>query len=158
MKLEKQQYSIEVELDAPLEECFKAAMEAEIMKKWIPDVKDIIYNHSAAEAPYHAGSVRDIVMANGQVIQERINYYEPPHQCGYEIDSMGFFCDSLFSNYHGLISFEAINENKTRFTWQGDFDCKGLQKITEPLARKMVYKVIYKMVERIQKYFSTTGK
>lgn len=158
MKLEKQQYYIEVELNAPIAACFESAMDPDIMKKWIPDVKDITYDHSAAQAPYHAGSVRDISMANGMVIQERINYYEPPYHCGYEIATMGFFCDSLFSNYHGLISFEAINDNKTRFTWQGDFDCKGLQKITEPLARMMVRKIIYKMVENIQKHFSTKAK
>lgn len=154
MKLEKQQYFFEVELNAPLEACFEAVIEPEIMKKWIPDVKDITYDHSAAEAPYHAGSVRDISMSNGLVIQERINYYQPPYHCGYEIGSMGFIPDMLFSNYHGVISFEAINENKTRFTWQGDFDCKGLQKITEPLVRMMVSKLICKMVKNIQKHFS----
>lgn len=154
MKLEKHQYCIEAELNKPLEECFKAVMEPEVMKKWIPKVKDIVYDHSAAEVPYHPGSVRDIVMKNGQVIQERINYYEPPYRCGYEIDTMGALFDALLSNYHGLLNFEAISENKTRFTWQGDFTCKGLQKITEPLVRKMVTKVIQGMVDKIVEHCS----
>ena len=154
MKLEKHQYFLQVELNAPIEKCFEAAMNPEIMKKWIPDVKDISYDHSAAEAPYHPGSVRSIIMPNGSVIKERINHYQPPHHCGYEIDSMGGLFDRLISNYHGILSFEAITENKTGFTWQGDFDCKGLQKITEPLVRLMVRKVISKMVENLQKHFS----
>lgn len=158
MKLEKHQYLIEVELNAPIEDCFNAIIDPEIMKKWIPDVKDIVYDHSAAEAPYHPGSVRDIVMANGAVIQERINFYQPPNFCGYEIDSMGAVPDKLFSNYHGIISFVAINNKKTRFTWQGDFDCTGWQKLIEPLARMMVRKVIYKMVENIQNHFSPAEK
>ena len=130
-----------------------AAMDPEIMKRWIPDVKDISYDHSAAIAPYHSGSVRSITMPNGAVIKERINHYQAPNHCGYEIDSMGFVFDLLVSNYHGLLSFEAITEDKTLFTWQGDFDCKGLQKITEPLVRKMVRKVIYGMVENLQQHF-----
>lgn len=154
MKLKKHQYYVEVDLDAPIDACFEAVIDPSIMKTWIPDVTDISYDHSAAEAPYHAGSVRDITMSNGLVIQERINDYQPPHHCDYEIDSMGFVADLLFSNYHGIISFDAINDHKTRFTWQGDFDCKGLQKITEPLIRMMIRKSIYKMVENIQKHFS----
>lgn len=154
MNLKKQQYYKQVELGAPIDVCFDAAMNPEIMKKWIPDVKNISYDHSAAKAPYHQGSVRRIVMPNGSVVEERINHYEAPHHCGYEIDSMGFVFDLLVSNYHGLLSFETITDDKTLFTWQGDFDCKGLQKVTEPLVRMMVRKVIYKMVENLQKHFS----
>lgn len=156
MKLEKQQYLIEVELKAPINACFEAAMNPDIMKQWIPDVSDIRYDHSAAEAPFHPGSVRDITMTNGTVIQERINLYQAPHHCGYEIDTMGFVADLLFSNYHGLISFEATDSNTTRFTWQGDFDCKGLQKLTEPLARLTLRKAIYKMALNLQHYMSGT--
>lgn len=155
MKLEKQQYYKQVELNAPIDVCFDAAMNPEIMKKWISDVKDINYDHSAAKAPYQPGSIRSITMPNGSVIQERINHYEAPNHRGYEIDSMGFVFDILVSNYHGLLSFEAITEDETLFTWQGGFDCKGLQKITEPLVRKMVRKVIYKMVENLQKHFAS---
>ena len=154
MKLDKQQYCISVDLNAPIEACYAATLEPDIMKTWIPNVSDIRYDHSGAEAPYHAGSVRDIVMNNGAVIQERINYYEPPRYCGYEIDSMGFIPDLLFSNYHGIISFEALGENKTRFTWQGDFDCKGLQKIMQPLTRIMIRNAIQKMVDNIQAHFN----
>lgn len=154
MQLEKHQYLISVTLDAPVAECFQAVVEPEIMKRWIPDVVDIVYDHSGASAPYHPGSVRDIVMSNGSVIQERINYYEPPYRCGYEIDSMGAVPNLLFSNYHGLISFKATTENKTQFTWEGNFTCKGWQKLIEPLARMMVRKVIYKMVANIQTHFA----
>jgi hypothetical protein len=93
-------------------------------------------------------------MPNGSIIQERINLYQPPHQVGYEIASMGFLFDALLSNYRGLISFKVISENKTLLTWQGDFDCKGLQKITEPLVRLMVRKVIKKMVDNVHQFFN----
>lgn len=154
MKLEKRQYYFETELNAPIEACFNAFVDQEVMKKWIPDVKDIIYDHSAAEAPYHAGSVRDIVMSNGMVIQERITDYSPPNYCAYNIDSMGAIADKLFSNYHGLVTFDAIGDNKTKFTWQGNFDCNGLQKIMQPLTRWMIRKAIQKMLGNIEAHFS----
>ena len=155
MKFEKPQYHIKLELDAPIETCFKTALNEQEMKKWIPDVEDIVYDHSGATKPYHVGSVRQIKMSNGTTIEERINSYQPPHHCGYEIDSMGFVSDLLFSNYQGLMSFEAIDENKTRFTWQGSFDCRGLQKITEPLVRSMVRKVIYKMAGNLKDHLAS---
>jgi hypothetical protein len=154
MQLKKQQYCVEVELSAPIETCFETALSEQEMKKWIPDVKDIAYDHSAATEPYHPGSVRHITMSSGTNIQERINLYQPPFQCGYEIDSMGFMSDLMLSNYQGLMIFEAIDDNKTRFIWQGNFDCKGLQKITEPLVRKMVSKVIYKMAGELKAYIA----
>ena len=150
MKLSKQQYSVVVVLDAPIEQCFAAGSSEAAMMQWVPGPKSIVYDHSKASEPYGAGSERLVTLNSGMSMVEKIHASVKPTFIAYHIPTFGFVGDLLIKNYQGHMNYEAIDKDHTRLTWIGHFDCNGLAKITEPLMRKVMKGMITTMANNMK--------
>jgi uncharacterized protein YndB with AHSA1/START domain len=151
---EKQQYSIVLELKAPIQECFRAGYAEEAMQHWVPDYKNIEYDHSRAEVPYGPGAERLITQTSGKSIIERITRVEEPFLLGYEIPTFGAPMNKLIKNYRGEMHFEKIDDQTTRLTWQGYFASPML---VESLIRWSIRGVISKVANQIKTYLETAS-
>lgn len=151
-ELSKLQFSVVVELGAPIETCFEAAYLEEAMSHWVPGHKNVVYDHSLATEPYGAGAERRVTLKSGMSMIERICTSHKPDKLIYCIPSFGMVGDRLVSNYYGYMNFEALGDDKTCLTWNGYFDCHGLQRLTEPLMRMGLRKLVSTMAHNIQDY------
>jgi Polyketide cyclase / dehydrase and lipid transport len=152
-KLPKHQYSVTVELDAPIETCFAAAAEEKYMMKWVPNPISVVYDHSAAARPYGPGSSRLVTVKPGVSLTEVIFLSEAPRLCGYIIPRLGFGMDALLKNYQGRMRFEPISATRTRLTWDGYFDCPGVGRLFEPVFRRMFHNLISTMTNSMRSCF-----
>ena len=153
-RLPKQQFSVTVELDAPIEACFAAASAESAMMAWVPNPVSVVYDHSAAREPYGAGSSRLVTVKPGISLTEVIFISEPPRLCGYFIPRLGFGADALMKNYQGRMHFEPISAQRTRLTWNGYFDCPGVGKLFEPPLRAVFRNLISTMATNMQRHLA----
>lgn len=151
-ELGKPQYRIVVELDAPIENCYAAGLDEAAVMYWVTDIKSVVYDHSKASEPYGPGSARRVTLKSGLSVIEEIQETDKPRYLAYRIPSLGTVADRFFSNYRANMSFEALGENRTRLTWVGYFDCKGLQRLAEPLIRRTFRKMITTFALNMQSY------
>ena len=149
----KKQYRVVVDIPAPIDKCFDAGTAEAAMMYWVPGPRSIVYDHSRAKAPYGAGSQRTVTLNSGMSLVEKIAISEKPNFLAYGIATFGMVGDLLMSRYQGHMHFEVIDNNHTRLTWIGHFDCSGLQRITEPLTRFIMRTLIATMAKRLVKYF-----
>lgn len=75
-----------------------------------------------------------------------------PTFLAYRIPTFGAIPDLLLKGYRGHMHFEAIGEKKTRLIWIGYFDCAGLQRLSEPLTRILLRKMITTMANNMKTY------
>jgi hypothetical protein len=153
-KLPKHQYTVTVELDAPIDKCFTAASAEEAMMFWAPNAKSVVYDHSKAPYPYGPGSCRTVTVNSGTSLVETIFLSEKPTLVGYYISRFGFGIDALLKNYQGRMNFEALGPNRTQLTWNGYFDCPGLGRLFEPLLRMAMRNLISGMADKMRTYLS----
>ena len=154
--LPKHQYTVTVELDAPIDKCFAAASAEEAMMAWVPNAKSIVYDHSKAPYPYGPGSARTVTLNSGTSLVEIICLSEKPTLVGYGIPRFGMGVDTLMKGYQGRMTYESLGPNRTRLTWDGYFDCPGLRRLLEPLLRMTMKKLITIMAGKMQKYLSAS--
>ena len=154
-QLPKHQYSVTVELNAPIEDCFQASYLEDAMMAWAPNPKTIVYDHSAAPYPYGPGSARTVTLTSGVSLVEVIFISEKPTLLGYYIPHFGFGIDALLKNYQGRMHFEPLGPTRTRLTWKGYFDCPGLGRIFEPLFRVAMRKLISSMAHKMQPHVAS---
>ena len=153
-KLPKQQFSVVVELDAPIEQCFAASMSEDAMMHWVPSPKSIVYDNSKASEPYGAGSERLITVRFGFSLVERIHISDKPTFLAYNIPTFGFVGDWMIENYQGRMTFEPIDRKRTRLRWVGYFDSNGLAKHTEPFIAAVIETLISIMANKLKKYLA----
>lgn len=156
--LAKHQYSVSVELAAPIEDCFEAGYLEEAMMSWVPNSKSIVYDHSAAAFPYGPGSSRKVTLAPGTTVVEVICVSEKPTLLGYGIPHFGFGVDAVMKNYQGRMHFEALGPARTRLTWKGYFDCPGWRVVFEPLLRVAMRQLISTMAHKMPPYLAARSK
>lgn len=156
--LPKHQYTVSVELDAPIEACFHAGYLEDAMMAWVPNPKSVVYNHSQAAAPYGPGSARLVTLKSGISLTEIVFLSEQPSLLGYYIPHFGFGIDVLLKNYQGRMHYEALGPDRTRLTWKGYFDCPGVGVIFEPLFRFAMRSLISTMAHKMQPYLAAKGK
>jgi hypothetical protein len=149
--LPKQQYSVVLEINAPIERCFAAGTAEAAMMHWVPGIKSVVYDQSRAAEPYGAGSERLVTLKTGMKVVEKIFISEKPVFVAYTIPSFGF-ADAMIKNYQGRMNFTAISDTKTRLTWNGYFDADGLRKITEPVMRAVLRTLIATMAGKMKTY------
>jgi uncharacterized protein YndB with AHSA1/START domain len=149
--LPKQQYSVVLEINAPIEKCFAAGTAEDAMMHWVPGIKTVVYDQSRAEEPYGAGSERRVTLKTGMAVVEKIFISEKPVFVAYTIPRFGF-ADALIKNYQGRMNFTAISESRTRLVWNGYFDADGARKITEPVMRAVLRTLIATMAGKLKKY------
>lgn len=155
-RLAKHQYTVMVELEAPIKACFAAASAESAMMVWVPNALGVEYDHSAAREPYGAGSSRKVTVKPGITLTEVILISDAPHLCGYCIPRFGMGVDVILKDYQGRMNFEAISETRTRLTWDGYFDCPGWRRLFEPLFRPVMRNLVTKMAHGMQGLLATT--
>ena len=153
-KLPKHQYTVTVELDAPIDKCFAAASAEEAMMAWVSNAKSVVYDHSKAPYPYGPGSARTVTLNSGTSLVEIICLSEKPTLVGYYIPRFGMGVDAVMKGYQGRMTYESLGPNRTRLTWKGYFDCPGLGFLFEPLLRFAMKKVISAMAGKMKTYLS----
>ena len=153
-RLPKQQFSVVIELDAPIEQCFAAGTSEDAMMHWVPSPKSIVYDNSKASEPYGAGSERLITFKFGFSLVEWIHISHKPTFLAYNIPTFGFVGNSMIENYQGRMTFEVIDKSRTRLRWVGYFDSNGLAKLTEPFMRAVVKILISIMANKLKKYLA----
>lgn len=151
-KLPKQQCCVVVELDAPVAQCFALATTEAGMMQWVPSPKSIVYDHSKASEPYGAGAQRLVTFKFGKSLVEQIVVSDKPIFVAYRIAKFGFPADLLLTNHRAHMTFEAIDQNRTRLTWLGHFDCPGLRSITEPLMSAAIRIITSAMANNMKRY------
>lgn len=80
-------YTVEIEVDKPIEEVFKKFEDTDLMKQWLPDVKSI---EILEEKPEKVGSTYTMVVENnGQEIKmvEKITAYIPNKKITFQFHS-----------------------------------------------------------------------
>ncbi|MDO6812139.1 SRPBCC family protein [Tenacibaculum soleae] len=80
-------YTVEIEVDKPIEEVFKKFEDTDLMKQWLPDVKSI---EILEEKPGKVGSTYTMVVENnGQEIKmiEKITAYIPNKKITFQFHS-----------------------------------------------------------------------
>lgn len=145
------QFRVEVDVQAPVERCFEAAYLESAMMRWVTRAAGVSYDHSGAAEPYGPGAVRSIEVTPGLTLTEVVHAVERPHLFAYRFGP-DEFARRLVRDYQGWMSFEQRGPQATRLTWAGHFDCRGWQKITEPIMRVLLKKVVATLAASFASY------
>lgn len=145
------QFRVEVDVEAPVSRCFEAAYLESAMLRWVPRAADVTYDHSGAAEPYGPGAVRRIKVRPGLTLTEVVHAVERPHLFAYRFGP-DEFARRLVRDYQGWMSFEERGPGSTRLTWAGHFDCRGWQKLIEPVMRALLKKVVATLAREFASY------
>lgn len=115
-------YSVEVEIEKPLEEVLSAFDNPENMAKWMEGLQS--YEHlSGTQGEVGAKSRMNFKMGKREIeMIETITEVNPPSNYSMTYDAKGVF--NIINN-----RFEKMSETKTRYITDNEFQFKGFMKI-----------------------------
>lgn len=152
--MDSPRFLVSTVLEAPIEECFAAALSEEAMMRWVPGIVQVTYDHSRASVPYGSGSERCVVLKSGYALVEKIQFNDEPTRLVYAVPSWGNFADRLLDNYYACMSFETLDDHRTQLIWECYFNYSGVQSVTAPLAKFALKKIILTMSANMKEHLT----